>query len=85
MKTERWKKLEELFHAATALAPKRRAAFLVEACGSDDDLRRELDSLIEHDEQAKGLIETPAYEVAAELILKGDNGESMIGRTLGSY
>jgi serine/threonine protein kinase len=42
---ERWKHLEELYHAALALAPERRKPFLQEAC-PDSTLRREVESLL---------------------------------------
>src|SRR5438094_4197982 len=84
MTPERWQKLEEFFHAALEREPDDRAAFVVEVCDGDDDLRRELESMLDHHEQADSFIESPAYEIAAESILDG-NGESLIGRTLGSY
>ena len=41
-----WPHVEELLHQAMALAPGERAAFLDEACGSDAELRAELNSLL---------------------------------------
>src|SRR5277367_5655893 len=41
-----WQKVEELLHEAMALAPEQRAEFLDVACGSDADLRAELNSLL---------------------------------------
>ena len=38
---ERWHRLEEIFHAAAALAPSQRAAYVDEVCPGDADLRRE--------------------------------------------
>ena len=85
MNPERWKKLEEYFHAALEREEDDRAAFVVEICGGDDDLRRELESMLDHHEQAESFIDSPAYEIAAESILNGDHGETLIGRTLSSY
>jgi non-specific serine/threonine protein kinase/serine/threonine-protein kinase len=45
----RFKRIEELFHAAQALAPTDRAAFLAEACGADASLRSEVESLLAAD------------------------------------
>jgi formylglycine-generating enzyme required for sulfatase activity/dienelactone hydrolase len=45
---ERWKRVDEIFHAARARAAADRAAYLAEACGDDESLRRHLDSLLAH-------------------------------------
>src|SRR6476660_5019496 len=49
MEPERWKKLEELFHAALERDEQHRAAFLREIGSRDPDLRRELESLLAQD------------------------------------
>jgi eukaryotic-like serine/threonine-protein kinase len=41
-----WQQVEELLHQALALAEEQRAAFLDVACGSDEGLRAELESLL---------------------------------------
>jgi serine/threonine protein kinase len=46
MSAHDWQKVEELLHQAMALAPERRAEFLDGACGSDAELRAELNSLL---------------------------------------
>ena len=46
MSTHDWQEVEELLHQAMALAPEQRAEFLDGACGSDADLRAELNSLL---------------------------------------
>src|SRR5437870_13895666 len=84
MNPEFWEKLEELFQAAVDVAPDDRAAFVAQTCGGDDELRRELESMIRHHDQADGFIDSPAYEIAAESILDG-NRENLIGKTLGPY
>jgi serine/threonine protein kinase/Tfp pilus assembly protein PilF len=85
MDPERWQKLEELFHAALERGPDTRASFVAEACSGDDDLRRELESMLDHEQQAKSFIESPAYVIAAESILRDPAEDSLIGKTLGSY
>jgi len=85
MDPERWQKLEDLFHAALERNVGGRASFVAEACGNDDDLRRELESMLDHDEQAKNFIESPAYVIAAESLLRDPPEDSLIGKTLGSY
>ena len=46
MNPERYEKVGQLFYAALEVPPDRREAFLVQACGADEDLRQEVASLI---------------------------------------
>src|ERR1700728_1675784 len=46
MSTHVWQKGEEILHQAMALAPEQRRECLDAACGSDADLRAELNSLL---------------------------------------
>ena len=63
--SERWELIESLYHAALERETEARAAFLAEACAGDEELRREVVSLIAYDAHAAGLIESPVLEVAA--------------------
>ena len=40
------KRVEELYHEVLARPDESRAAFLAEACAGDDDLRRDVESLL---------------------------------------
>ena len=44
---ERWKVIEDLFHQSLQLAPESRSAFLSEAWGSDTDLRKQVEALLD--------------------------------------
>jgi eukaryotic-like serine/threonine-protein kinase len=55
MKQELWRRVEELFHAALERPPEARRAFLDEACGKDNELRRQVAMLISKDEHADSL------------------------------
>jgi hypothetical protein len=46
MSTHDWKEVEELLHQAMALAAEQRTEFLDVTCGSDAELRAELNSLL---------------------------------------
>jgi serine/threonine protein kinase len=63
--SERWKQVESLYHAALERETATRAAFLAEACAGDEELRREVASLIAYDGQPASFIESPVLEVAA--------------------
>ena len=84
MTFERMQQIEEVFHAASERAPEERAAFINEACGGDDSLRREVEALLAADGEAGSLIETPAYAVAAPLIVGGD-APLLLAKTIGHY
>jgi serine/threonine protein kinase/Tol biopolymer transport system component len=84
MKPERWRQVDQLFQAALERAPEDRSAFINEACGDDDSLRREVEALLAADGEARSLIETPAYAVAAPLIVGGD-APTLLGKTIGHY
>ena len=46
MTTERWRQVEEIFQAVVELDGAERDAFMTEACGDDNELRREIESLL---------------------------------------
>ncbi len=56
--------IERLFELALAYEPRERAAFLERAC-CDPNMRRELESLLEADQQAHGFLEPPVQAVHA--------------------
>jgi serine/threonine protein kinase/tetratricopeptide (TPR) repeat protein len=47
---DRWRRVIDLFHDAAAVPRDSRAAWLEAACGGDDELRREVESLLATDE-----------------------------------
>jgi serine/threonine protein kinase/Tol biopolymer transport system component len=47
MQAERWKKIEEIYQAAAALPPEKRAALLEERCPGNPDLRAEVEQMLE--------------------------------------
>ena len=46
LSTDGWPRLKEVFASARALPVDLRAAYLAKACGSDDALRGEVESLL---------------------------------------
>src|SRR5882724_7882718 len=84
MTPERWQKVKEIFDSASQVELAKRSAFLSSACGGDDDLRKEVETLIASHERDGSFIDSPAYEAAAELIVD-EKAELKAGQTLGSY
>ena len=75
MTDERWKQVETLFRQALEREPHERDAYLDGVCVGDEALRREVESLLEHAENAGSFIEKPAI----------GGTRVLVGRTLGSY
>ncbi len=80
----RWEQVEKLCQAALELEENQRAAFLKKACAGDEELRREVESLLRFDQRGERFIEQPAVELAAKMIAQ-EKPESLIGQQLGSY
>src|SRR5262245_18910051 len=70
MTLARWKKIEELYHAALQVPREARATFLDGACAGDLPLRREVESLIQEAEGTSGFLERSAMDVEAESVAR---------------
>jgi tetratricopeptide (TPR) repeat protein len=68
MDSERWRKVEELYHSVLEMPESQRSAFLRASCGSDDALRNEVKSLLAYQTRSEAFIETPAMEAAARIL-----------------
>jgi hypothetical protein len=80
---ERWRHINDLFHATLERPPAARDRFLETAAGADLDLAREVRSLLASHNASSEFLEKPAYAVAADLILNDD--QSLMGRQIGVY
>ena len=81
MTPERHQQISKLYQDALELDLERRPAFLDQACGDDEALRKEVESLIASHEQAEGFIEAPALDVAAQLLAEDLDKETAPTRT----
>jgi eukaryotic-like serine/threonine-protein kinase len=79
---ERWREVEQVYQSTMDREPRLRAAFLSEACGSDQELRREVDSLLELN-HSPVLVDAPAWQAVAELLT--ENSQLAPGTQLGPY
>src|SRR5215471_14320434 len=82
MEAERLWQIEQLFHAALEVEKDRRADFLREACGTDESLRQEVESLLAYHRKAETFIEAPAAEwvargLAQDQVLRGPTTEKV--------
>src|SRR6476620_11241287 len=84
MTPERWQQAKQIFHKALDRAPGERSAFLADACGGDELLRQEVESLISAHEKDGSFIDSPAYEAAAESVVY-EISKLEPGQMIGSY
>jgi serine/threonine-protein kinase len=76
-----WPRLKEVFAGARALPAERRPAYLAEACGDNEGLRQEVESLLASNECAKSFLETPA----AAQVQDAFAAKNLEGQRIGSY
>jgi eukaryotic-like serine/threonine-protein kinase len=84
----RWGQIKEIYDRALDLSGDERGGFLAEACGGDDDLRREVESLFAAHDDAGTFLQSPAVEVAAREIVVDEDASpapQLIGRELANY
>src|SRR5690348_15055835 len=67
MTPEQFERVGELYHATLELAPEARRDFLLRACAGEDELRREVESLLQAREEADGFIAGRVAGVVAEM------------------
>lgn len=88
MESERWQRIEELYHAAAKLSVQQRETFLDRACGDDHFLRDEVQSLLLHEEKATAFLESPAVELAAQALAGEQDRDSekvLLGSRVSHY
>src|ERR1022692_937194 len=73
MDSERWRRIEELYHSAVEVPESQRAAFLQESCAGDEALRHEVESLLAYQNDSEEFIEMPAMEEAARILAQDPN------------
>ncbi len=81
---ERWQEVKGILYAALEMAAAERSSFLDQKCGNDNELRREVESLLSAHSKAGERFDSPAVEKMAAVV-SGDQADGMIGRSLGHY
>jgi serine/threonine-protein kinase len=65
MDPERWPEVERILRSILVLDPADRRVALAQACGNDEDLSREVESLLSHEPDSAGFLEGIAGDVRA--------------------
>ena len=84
MTPERWKQIDGVFQQVVEYPVSERTAKLAELCGDDRDLRDEVESLIDLQDQTSTFLELPAFEESAALVCEAVTS-SMSGLVIGPY
>jgi tetratricopeptide (TPR) repeat protein len=63
---ERWREIERVYHLAREQAPGERTAILDRTCGANEDLRREVESLLNHGDAGEEYLDAAVQELAAK-------------------
>ena len=91
MESDRWRRIERIYHAAMQCGPAERAFLLEDACAEDEELRAEVESLIQYGERPGSFLERPAMEFMAQVLaedlgaIEDTSASSMIGARIAQY
>jgi hypothetical protein len=70
---ERWQQVARIYEQAAELPPHAREAYLADACGTDEELRTECESLLRQDAQ-RVLLDGSVWATAGPLFDDAANG-----------
>ncbi len=94
MENERWERVKTLCLEALEREENERSVYLVEMCGEDEGLRRELESLLACKSDAQDFLESPPLELAIDLLSRREpsssqfvepHSDNMLGKTVSHY
>ncbi|MCP3964583.1 MAG: serine/threonine protein kinase [bacterium] len=77
-RTQRWQRVKDLVDETLDLPAVDRTAFLDRACDGGDDLRREVEALLEREDQLGGFLARPFFSLRTD-------GDPDLDRQLGPY
>ena len=83
MNEDRWRRIEELYHAARLLNESARRSFLAAATEGDEDLRRDVESLLVSGASSPGFLDEPLQTAGAAAPVA--DAASLSGRRIGTY
>ncbi len=82
--SDRWRRLEALFYEALDLKPEERSEFLEEQCDGDEELRKELEGLLNSAGKPMDFLQKPVLE-AAQQMMETRRGTIAPGTRLAHY
>jgi hypothetical protein len=81
--SERWRRVNEIFHTALEHDPPTREAYVRKATAGDLELFREVQTLLVSHNKSPHILEKPAWMIEPELALGDD--VSLVGKQVGRY
>ncbi len=85
MNSEKLKEIEEIYHAVLEIPIDERESFFSEHCGEDENLRREVESLLSFEKTSDKLIDTSPESVAAAMFAELEPNSPLINKEIGHY
>src|SRR5438477_8473054 len=85
MLPERWRQIEELFHAALEREPGERQSFLENACRGDEALRGAVERLLQQDAGQGALLSEPIEKLADAVLGARSGARFSSGSMVGSF
>lgn len=83
MNSDTWQQVEELLNDALELEPSNRRKFLAEI--STDDIRREVESLLEAEADTEHFLASPAVALSNSFFTGEDLPDALAGQKIGSF
>jgi tetratricopeptide (TPR) repeat protein len=80
MTPELWQRLKPLFHAALDCNVEQRAAFISDACGTDAELKENLEKLLQAAGESTRAFDGPILQLSAYSDVRFQSGETLLGR-----
>src|SRR6266566_8257183 len=84
MAMDLWQQVQQVFDAALQHSPEKRQEFLEQECGSNQELRREVESLLAAHDESGSFMAEPAVARMAEVLHRATS-RFQPGDTLGGY
>src|SRR5262245_25067265 len=81
---DHWTTVKRIHQSALDKDPSERAAFVDESCGTDETLRREVQSLLAYASEAESFLERPAVDIAPKPPSESHEA-TLVGRTVRHY
>jgi hypothetical protein len=81
---DQWAQIQKIFEEALQLSPEQRQDFVERACLDNEDLRREVMSLLEAHEESPSFLEQPVGSQIPELVQQATMAFQP-GQSLGGY
>ncbi len=85
MDPERFKRIEEIYHAALEVDSKELASFLDRECGSDLELGNEVKTMLQVERSPQSLLDTPPDDIAAGLFSERRDSNKFLDKKVGRY